>query len=91
MYEIIMLSAFFYAATCLFLPEAKPDDEIDLPRKKNTGGKAHEQTEESVSRQKMYHNKPDRHCSRTPALHMQYDRLRHAPAHAGGTRLKPRF
>ena len=74
MFEIIMLLAFFYAATCRLLPEANRDDKPGLPRKKHFGGKAHARTGEPVTNQTICQNKPDSHSNRKPVLHVQHDR-----------------
>lgn len=74
MFEIIMLLAFFYAATCLLLPAENRDAKPGLLRKKPIGGKTRERTEQSVTKQTICHNKPDRRSKRKPVLHVQHDR-----------------
>ena len=74
MFEIIMLFAFFYAATCRLLPGENRDDRPGLPRKKQFGGKARARTGEPVTKQTICHNKPDSHSNRKPVLHVQHER-----------------
>ena len=87
MYEIIMLFAFFYAATCQFLPRANRSDKPDLLRKKRIKGKRREGTKASVPKQKMCQMKPVRGGNRKPALHVRQDSLRHGREGANG--IKP--
>ena len=74
MFEIIMLLAFFYAATCRLLPSENRDGKPGLMRKKRIGGKAHERTGESVTKQEKCHGAPTRRSKRRPVLHVQHDR-----------------
>ena len=74
MFEIIMLLAFLYAATCQFLPGTDRDDKPGLLRKKRVGGKAREPADGSAELQRRCRNTPDRRGNRKPALHVQHDR-----------------
>ena len=76
MYEIIMLFAFLYAATCQLFPGTKQGGKPDLLRKKNLEGNAREHTKASVPRQKMCQMNPVRCSDRKPALHVQHGKLR---------------
>ena len=78
MYEIIMLFAFFYAATCQLLPRENRNDKPGLLRKKRIEGKSREGTKASVPKQKMCQMKSVRCSNRKPALHVRQDSLRSA-------------
>jgi hypothetical protein len=75
MYEIIMLFAFFYAATCQLLPRTNQGDQPNVLRKKRSEGRARERTKSSAPKQKTCQKKPVRCSNRKPVLHVQQSRL----------------
>lgn len=87
MFEIIMLLAFFCAATCQLLPETTEGNKSDSLRKKCRGGKARERTERTVNKQTGRHISALSSTTRKPVMHVQHTGLRQVPERAKAARV----
>ena len=87
MFEIIMMFAFLYAATCQLFPRTKRGDNPDLLRKKPPGEKLVNGLRDQTRSKTYVVKKPVKCSNRKPAQHLQYDRPWQGSKKAGEIKL----